>query len=196
MATKTTTKRKTTAKKPARRKAPVKGRAKNGRFTKGNNIGVGRNPIFKKPEELEEVCLAYFEWADENPWIKNDVVRGGDAAGTPLQIPTQRPYTFIGLCQHLGISKECWKDYAVKNGFSDLCTRVRDKINNQQVEGALVGAFNASLTARIQGIADKKQHEGGDPSKPIHNEVVTKVVFEDYTKQKPSKPQSKKQAKP
>lgn len=168
-----------------------KGRTKDGKFTKGNDIGTGRKLIFETPKELETACNSYFDWADENPWIKNDVVRGGDMAGTPLQIPTQRPYTLIALCQHIKITKECFKQYAERDGFITLCTRVRDRIDNQQIEGALVGAFNASLTARIQGIADKKQHEGGDPNKPIHNEVVTKVIFEDYSKQKTSKTEAK-----
>ncbi len=38
----------------------------------------------------------------------------------------------------------------------------------------------------------KLQHEGGDADKPIQAEVVTKVIFEDYSKQKPSKTTSKK----
>lgn len=171
------------------------GRNKDGTFAKGNTISIGNEggaPLkFPTPQDLENSCNDYFTWADDNPWYKNDVVRGGEMAGTPLQIPTQRPYTLIGLCQHIGITKNCWKYYQERTEFFNLCTRVRDKINNQQVEGALVGAFNASLTARIQGIADKKQHEGGDPNKPIHNEVVTKVIFEDYSKQKSSKTTSK-----
>ena len=175
-------KKATNTRTPRKRKTPAKktastGRTKDGKFAEGNSIGTGRNPIFKTPEELEKDCISYFEWADNNPWIKTDVVRGGDNAGMLLEIPTQRPYTLIGLCQHIKITKETFNEYAKKDGFSNLCTRVRDKINNQQIEGALVGSFNPSLTARIQGIADKKQHEGGDPNKPIHNEVVTKVVF-------------------
>jgi hypothetical protein len=147
-----------------------KGRNEKGQFAEGNTLSIGnggRPLIFVTPDLLENACKKYFDWADSNPWIKNDVVRGGEMAGTPLQIPTQRPYTFIALCQHIGISKDCFRDYEKRTDFIDLCTRVRDKIDNQQIEGALVGCFNANLTARIQGLADKKQHEGGDPAKPI-----------------------------
>lgn len=145
-------------------------RDKKGLFIKGNTVctGSGGRPLsFPTPKDFEIACNSYFKWADETPWIKNDVVRGGDLAGTPLKIPTQRPYTLIALCQHIGITKTCFKDYETKTDYSYLATQIRDKIENQQVEGALVGLFNANLTARLQGLADKKQHEGGDVNKPI-----------------------------
>jgi len=139
------------------------GRTPDGRFAKGNTISIGNNggrPMkFSTPEELEVFCKGYFEWADNNPWIKNDVVRGGEFAGTQLQIPTQRPYTLIALCHYLGIAYATWKLYEEKSEFLEVTTWAREKINNQQIEGAMVGAFNANLTARIQGISDKQEQK-------------------------------------
>lgn len=159
------------------------GRNLDGTFADGNKLSVGNEggrPLkFLTSEELETFCKGYFEWADQNPWIKNDVVRGGEMAGTPLQIPTQRPYTLIALCHHLGITVNCWKDYEERTEFLIVTTYVREKISNQQIEGALVGAFNANLTARLQGIAEKQQHEGNKDN-PIVTETTTKVIFEDY----------------
>ncbi|CAA7195434.1 terminase small subunit [Chryseobacterium potabilaquae] len=160
------------------------GRTPDGKFTKGNKLSVGNEggrPLkFKRPKELEILCKRYFEWADQTPWIKNDVIRSGDHAGAPLHIPTQRPYTLVALCHHLGISKACWKDYEERTEFFDVTMWAREKIENQQIEGALVGVFNANLTARIQGIAEKKQHEGNKEA-PIVTESTTKVIFEDYS---------------
>ncbi|MEA1849174.1 terminase small subunit [Chryseobacterium sp. MHB01] len=136
------------------------GRMPDGKFAEGNKISVGNNggaPLkYSTPEELESFCKGYFEWADKNPWIKNDVVKGGEFAGTPLQIPTQRPYTLIALCHYLSLSLNGWKKYEERAEFVTVTTWVREKINNQQIEGAMVGAFNANLTARIQGISDKQ----------------------------------------
>ncbi len=137
------------------------GRNSDGTFAVGNTISVGneggRPLIFENTEILSKKCEEYFKWADENPWIKNDVVKGGENAGIKLQIPTQRPYTVLGLCQHLGIVRDTWLEYEGRSEFSDVTTYVREKINNQQIEGALVGAFNSNLTARIQGISDKQE---------------------------------------
>ena len=137
------------------------GRKPDGKFAEGNTISVGNEggrPLkFETPSELESFCKGYFEWADKNPWIKNDVVKGGEFAGTPLQIPTQRPYTLIALCHYLGIAHATWKLYEERTEFLEVTTWAREKINNQQIEGAMVGAFNANLTARLQGISDKQE---------------------------------------
>lgn len=139
------------------------GRTPDGKFKEGNKISVGNNggrPVkFATPEELKAFCKNYFEWADQNPWIKNDVVKGGEFAGTPLQIPTQRPYTLIALCHSMGIARSTWKEYENKPEFMEVTTWAIEKINNQQVEGAMVGAFNANLTARLQGISDKQEQK-------------------------------------
>lgn len=140
------------------KKQPSEGRNLDGTFAVGNKLSVGneggRPLIFENPEILLQKCEEYFKWADENPWIKNDVVKGGENAGMMLQIPTQRPYTILGLCQHLGITSVCWYEYEKKSEFLNITTYVKDRISNQQIEGALVGAFNSNLTARIQGISE------------------------------------------
>lgn len=147
----------------AKKSESNEGRMPDGKFAEGNKISVGNNggrPVkFSTPKELETFCKGYFEWADKNPWIKNDVVKGGEFAGTPLQIPTQRPYTLIALCHYLGIAHSTWKEYENKSEFLEVTTWAREKINNQQIEGAMVGAFNANLTARLQGISDKQEQK-------------------------------------
>jgi hypothetical protein len=151
------------------------GRDKKGLFIKGNKLSVGnegRGLTFPDPKELESLCDKYFIWADSNPWIKQDVVRGGESAGTPLLIPIQRPYTLIGLCQYIGITKSTFNEYAKLSEFSDLTMRVRDKIDNQQIEGSLVGLFNSNLTARIQGLADKKEHDVIEKEKPFIFKII------------------------
>lgn len=165
-----------------------KGRDEKGKFIEGNQLSVGNNGgrtlRFPTPELLKEKCDSYFEWADANPWIKteqkkttqkidlmemmmlskeegvdfDDLMKG--ASNPIVELPTQRPYTLIALCHHIGITKECWRDYEDRTEFADLTTRVRERIENQQIEGALVGAFNANLTARLQGISDKKEIQG------------------------------------
>lgn len=44
--------------------------------------------------------------------------------------------------------------------FSPICTRIREEIRQDQIEGGMVGQFNASLTARINGLADKAELSG------------------------------------
>lgn len=122
----------------------------------------GRDKIFKTPEALWEAAKEYFEWADNNPWIKNEAVKSGDLAGTIMQVPTQRPYTLSGLCLHLDVNEEYLTDFNIENeerkeDFSRIITRIRETIRTQKFEGATVGAFNATIIARDLGLADKTE---------------------------------------
>ncbi len=137
------------------------GRDKAGRFIQGNKISVGNcggRPLkFKTPKLLGKKCDDYFDWVDNNPWIRKEVIKSGDLAGKIIDAPTQRPYTLNALCQYLGILTNCWRDYEQRSEFSRITTYVREIIDNQQFEGAMVGAFNASLTARRLGLTDKTE---------------------------------------
>jgi len=159
-----------------------KNRKPNGQFAPGNKLGQGKPLSYPTPESLEKACLDYFEWAEDTPWIKKDAVRGGENAGMLVEIPLERPFTLTALCQHLGITRTTWGDYEKRDGYSNICTYIREKIDNQQLEGAMVGCFNASITARRLGLTDKKVIEGGDEDKPVS--MVTKVIFENYAKDK------------
>lgn len=120
---------------------------------------LGRPPIFNEPEELEKVALEYFKWADSNPWVKTDAIRGGERAGELVYIPTQRPYTLIALCHHIGMNVDTWYEYEKKTGFSEITTWVREKIRNQKMEGATVGAFNSNIIARELGLRDNVNND-------------------------------------
>lgn len=123
----------------------------------------GRDKLFASPDLLWEAACEYFEWCDENPWIKQDFVGGGPRAGTLIELETARPYTISGLCIYLGVSVQYFNDFekALKEkpdeGFSSVITRIRETIFTQKYEGAAVGAFNATIIARDLGLVDKSE---------------------------------------
>lgn len=116
----------------------------------------GRNKVYK-PDELWEAACAYFQWADENPWKKQDFIRGGDLAGNKVELETARPYTIQEMCVHLGISVKTFERYGQDEGFSPIVTHIREIIYSQKLSGAAVGAFNASIIARDLGLTDKQE---------------------------------------
>jgi hypothetical protein len=99
---------------------------------------AGRPRTYETAEELEKACNEYFTWADNNPWVKNELVRGGDLAGQIIPVPISRPYTIRALCLHIGISRETWYSYEKTHELLDITTHVKDKIYNQKFEGAAV----------------------------------------------------------
>lgn len=146
----------------------------------------GRNLIYENDTILAEGILDYFQWCDQNPWYKNEQLKtpfkkknketGEDEFITIAKIPTARPYSISGLCVHLGIDFTTWKEYCKREGFTHICTRAEEIIETQQLEGAAVGAFNASIIARKLGLADKQETTGKDGG-PIQHDHKFKITL-------------------
>jgi hypothetical protein len=116
-----------------------------------------RDKLFSSSELLWEAACKYFEWCDNNPWIKVDWV-GKDA--DKVERPTQRPFTISGLSLYLDASEAYWRNFKVNENISEdfltVITRVEEIIRTQKFEGAVVGAFNANIISRDLGLMDKK----------------------------------------
>jgi hypothetical protein len=135
----------------------------------------GRDKLFETPDALLEAAHSYFQWCDDNPWLKTEQLRrptitqdteGNQTLHTVAELPTARPYTLKGLCLHLDVTPEWWSRFRKKHeadgeeGFSQVISRVEDIIYTQKFEGAVVGAFNANIISRDLGLVDKKEHGG------------------------------------
>ena len=68
--------------------------------------------------------------------------------------------TIASLCIYLDINKSTWFDYAKRDGFSDVTTRVEEIIYSQKFQGAASEFFNANIIARDLGLADKSELTG------------------------------------
>ena len=118
----------------------------------------GRSKRFASPEQLWEAACEYFAYCDRTPWkaIKN---KTKGEIKEKEESPTQRPYSLTGLMAYLDVSKSFWNDF--KKGshedFSVVITRIENVIRTQQLEGAIVGAFNPNIVSRIIGLSDKQK---------------------------------------
>lgn len=130
----------------------------------------GRKPIFATPEDLEAACIEYFEWVEANP-LKEAQAFAYQGAVTVHELSKMRAMTLGGLCIFLDIDRTTWADYAKREGFSPVVTRVDEIIRSQKFGGAAAGLLNANIIARDLGLADKSELTGKDGA-PI--DVVTR----------------------
>lgn len=119
----------------------------------------GRDKLYKTPELMWEAACEYFQWAKDNPWVKNEAVKSGDSAGMIIQVPTERPITLHGLCLYLGCSTSYFRAFKLSlkekdKDFLTILTRIEETIYAHKFEGAAVGAFNASIIARDLGLTE------------------------------------------
>lgn len=112
------------------------------------NKRVGR-PRAYTPEALDAKFEEYVEWVKANPVYINKV-----SAGEIIAVPTQRPLTLVGFCQFAGISKDTFCRY--EDEFCGLLKCVREAIEADQLQGALVGIYDAGIVGRVLRLADRQ----------------------------------------
>lgn len=145
-------------------------------FKQGNEFwkarsSHGRKPRFATPEDLEDACLQYFKWNEENPLISMEVVKY-QGVGTLTEVPKMRAMTIIGLCQFLDISRRAWSIYSDKPDFVHTCKWAEDMIYRQKVEGAASDLLNAGFIGKEIGLVDKQEVTTKEPIKHIESEYV------------------------
>lgn len=72
---------------------------------------------------------------------------------TFIDVPTpkgvvkhRKPYTVLGMCEFLGITRETLCEYEKLGSFSDTISRAKERIEADKQEGALIGRYNAQFT--------------------------------------------------
>lgn len=116
---------------------------------------VGRPRNVETPEEMHNLFICYVN--SIIPRIKVEYVgKDGDRVETPLNTPL----TFEGFKDY------CWdnnigdvEQYFVNQGerydeFISICSRIKNKIRRDQIEGGMVGQYNPSITQRLNGLKE------------------------------------------
>lgn len=120
------------------------------------------NPINPKKytaEELWEVACKYFDWAEKSSIKMAEPIKSGLGAGTMINVPHRRPLSIERLCIYADINTQTFYNYEkIKDDktYLDVCTRIRQIIDDNQFEGGMVGQFNANIVTRKLGLVDKQ----------------------------------------
>jgi len=151
----------------------------------------GRDKLFKTSELLWGAAAEYFQWCEDNPWLKMEQSRASGKTGIKMKVidgqvgdiephepegliglPTARPFTLSGLCIYLNCNSAYFRQFKSslpenEKDFSTVITCIEEIIYTQKFEGAAVGAFNANIIARDLGLAEKQEIKGNVNISPI-----------------------------
>ena len=137
----------------------------------------GRKPIFATPEGLWQACQEYFAWVEDNPlWEDKLVTFQGIATHEP--VAKMRAMTIDGLCLFLDIDDQTWRNYAAKEDFIGITSRVEKAIRSQKFAGAAADLLNANIIARDLGLADKSELSGKNGGPVEHHHAVEWVIVD------------------
>lgn len=129
----------------------------------------GRKGRFADPESLWEAATKYFDWVDNNPWLKVEqshkpFLKEDGSLSYLIELPIARPYTLSGLCSFWNVNQAYWRKFRqskqLDERFTNVITRIEDIIYIQKFEGAAVGVFNPNIIMRDLGLQNKKQQAG------------------------------------
>lgn len=104
--------------------------------TKTQKHAGGRPPLYKTPEEMQEIIDEYFEWCDNRSKKIYD-----EKKGVELQISWPAPYTMSGLARRLGMDRRTLVDYAEKDEFLPTIREARNRVQ-EDVEIRLMETRN------------------------------------------------------
>lgn len=110
-----------------------------------------------RPSELRARAVEYFDYMRGKVWNRVDMIKGGELAGSLVELPTSCPLDLKGFLLFAGFGVRQWGQYKSNEAFEDICEWVEMVIETQNFEGAVVGAYNANLIARRHKIADKQE---------------------------------------
>lgn len=115
----------------------------------------GRPPKFATAADLAQAFEDYKAFVDANPYEIVTKIKGEEFVKT---VP--HPYTLCGFMVFIDAMQD-WCDWAKYNkgrgeDFYGVITHIETEVREHQVGGGMTGQYNANLTARLNGLTDKK----------------------------------------
>lgn len=114
----------------------------------------------KSPDDIWKDFESYNKWAKSNPYQEHDFVGG---KGIEVYRKKERPLTLVGFFAYCakacGISSRSLRDYFYNRDkryeeFVEVCDKIRDCIAADEIDGAMTGVYNATITARLNGLTE------------------------------------------
>jgi len=144
-----------------------------GHFVKGNTLyklsACGNKPKYTNAEIIER-ATAYIEHVKSNPHQQKQMLHKD---GSIINIPIERPLTIVGLCAYMNITKQTFykwlsndnqreeKRAAISDTYTrkEIAQRIKEVIEAEQLNGALLNVYSPQIVSRLQGLADVQHVE-------------------------------------
>lgn len=153
-------------------------------FKKGNQLwklapNPGRPRIFATPDDMWKAACKYFEWCDNNPLYEGKHMTDKYEGLVEVSAPRMRPYTEKGMCIHMGISLNYFRNFEENNKDNDkladymaVIAHIKNVIFTQKLEGAAAGLLQHNIIAMELGLAQKHQVEDDREDKVIGIKII------------------------
>ena len=120
---------------------------------------MGKNKYIDTPEKLLDLWEEYNDYAKSNPRLIYQLDRMGSLVPVPHEIPLTQQRFEVYVKQKYGWTIGQYFDNQDKlyNDYIAICSHIRMERQADQIEGGMVGQYNASITQRLNGLTDKSE---------------------------------------
>jgi hypothetical protein len=134
---------------------------------------MGKNKYIETPQRMWELFEAYRKDVKDNPRVRHVFVgKDGNSDFERLE----RPLTIEGFKNYCYDVVGDITAYLVNrdnayNDYSTICTRIKETIRQDQIEGGMVGQYNSSITQRLNGLSEKVENTNVNKEVPLFPDV-------------------------
>ena len=123
----------------------------------------GHTKYIETPEKMWEHFESYKKFTKSNPrkkmvFVGKDGNKDYELLETPLTMEG-----FENWCADQNIIQDLGAYFENRDGryteYVAICSRIKRAIRQDQIEGGMVGQYNASITQRLNNLVDKQQTE-------------------------------------
>lgn len=120
---------------------------------------MGRHKYIESPEKMWE----YFQQYRTETKKRKRIIQKATVKGI-MKEEMEVPLTIEGFSNWL-FEKNITSNYhdyqantrGAYDNFSSICTRIREVVRQDQIEGGMVGQYNPSITQRLNNLVDKQE---------------------------------------
>jgi hypothetical protein len=126
---------------------------------------MGKHKYIETPEKMWELFCEYAAKTKQNPrkkmvFVGKDGNKDYELLERPLTmegfecfVMDNTEITYPDLSRYFANQDDAYIDYLA------VCSRIKREIKNDQIEGGMVGQYNASITQRLNGLAEKTENK-------------------------------------
>lgn len=121
-----------------------------------------KKKYIETPEKLLKIFEDYKDFTKSNPRYRYQLCqRTGEMVAEPLEVPLTIEGFKIYCHNKFNVTVHHYftNPEGAYDNYRNICTRIKDEIRNDQIQGGMVGQYNPSITQRLNGLVEKNQIE-------------------------------------
>jgi hypothetical protein len=121
---------------------------------------MSKKKYIETPELLYELFDKYKSKIHENPRYQYQLDKTGKIVPVPLRVPLTMEGFNVFCYNEIGFVEQYFENRDSRySEYVGICSHIKKEIRQDQIEGGMVGQYNASITQRLNNLIDKQQHE-------------------------------------